>query len=154
MIPANLRRTCSLLLTLIVALHVQARPAIAQASPAGLWRTISDIDGRPAAIIEIRESAGSLTGTVRQSLAIGDGGTRLCDKCSGERHGQPIVGMTILWGVRPSGAEWSGGSILDPDLGRIYKAKLRLADDGQTLIVRGFIGFSLLGRSQSWHREK
>jgi uncharacterized protein (DUF2147 family) len=54
--------------------------------------------------------------------------------------------------MRPDGDEWNGGAILDPDNGRIYKAKMRLIDDGKKLIVRGFIGFSFLGRSQTWTR--
>lgn len=60
--------------------------------------------------------------------------------------------MQILWGMRPDGDEWNGGAILDPDNGRVYKAKMRLTDEGKNLIVRGFIGFSFLGRSQTWTR--
>ncbi|MEO7361715.1 MAG: DUF2147 domain-containing protein, partial [Gemmatimonadaceae bacterium] len=113
-----------------------------------------DVDGKPAAIIEIVESDGVVSGTVKRSLVANDSGTRVCDKCSGELRGQRVVGMRILNGLRLDGSEWHGGSILDPDSGRIYKAKLRVSDDGQSLVVRGFIGFSLLGRSQTWYRER
>jgi uncharacterized protein (DUF2147 family) len=78
----------------------------------------------------------------------------VCEKCPGERKGQKIVGMEILRGIRPDGNEWGGGEILDPNNGKTYKAKMRLEDDGKKLVVRGFIGFSMLGRSQTWHRAE
>ena len=61
--------------------------------------------------------------------------------------------MQILSGLKPDGDEWAGGEILDPNNGKVYKAKARLADGGKKLEVRGFIGVSLLGRTQTWQRE-
>jgi uncharacterized protein (DUF2147 family) len=61
--------------------------------------------------------------------------------------------MVIIRNMRKNGAEFSGGDILDPDNGSVYRCKMRLTDDGTKLIVRGFVGFSLLGRSQTWFRE-
>ncbi len=75
-----------------------------------------------------------------------------CDDCPGERKGQPVKGMTILWGVEREGNEWSGGTILDPESGDTYDASLELREGGQKLDVRGFIGFSMLGRTQTWER--
>jgi uncharacterized protein (DUF2147 family) len=60
--------------------------------------------------------------------------------------------MEILRRMRPQGDEWSGGEILDPETGKTYRAKMRLLDGGRKLIVRGYIGFSLFGRSQTWLR--
>jgi uncharacterized protein (DUF2147 family) len=60
--------------------------------------------------------------------------------------------MEILRHMRPDGDEWSGGEILDPETGKTYRAKMRLEDGGRKLIVRGYIGFSLFGRSQTWLR--
>jgi uncharacterized protein (DUF2147 family) len=77
-----------------------------------------------------------------------------CDKCDGARRNQPILGMTILWGFTKQGDEYQGGEILDPESGKIYRAKMKLLDGGKKLEVRGFIGFSLLGRSQVWLREE
>ena len=62
--------------------------------------------------------------------------------------------MQIVWGMHPDGDEWGGGAILDPDNGKIYKARMRLTDNGRTLIVRGFIGIPLFGRSQTWSRAE
>jgi uncharacterized protein (DUF2147 family) len=62
--------------------------------------------------------------------------------------------MTILWGLTKQGDEYQGGEILDPETGRLYRVKMKIEDEGQKLLVRGFIGFSLLGRTQVWLREE
>jgi uncharacterized protein (DUF2147 family) len=62
--------------------------------------------------------------------------------------------MTILWGLTKQGDEYQGGEILDPENGKVYRAKMKLDGDGGKLGVRGFIGFSLFGRTQTWVREK
>ena len=130
-----------------------ARAAFPQATPAGSWNTISDTDGRPTAIVEIREENGEYTGTVRGLLVPADPEDSVCGKCSGDRKGQRIVGMEILRHVRRDGDGWGGGEILDPENGKTYRVKLKLADDGKKLIVRGYIGWSLFGRSQVWERR-
>ena len=61
--------------------------------------------------------------------------------------------MTILWDLKKDGDEWNGGHIMDPKNGKTYKCKVKLADGGKKLDVRGFIGFSLLGRTQTWERQ-
>ena len=124
------------------------------ASPVGTWHTVSDVDGKPRGVIAIREVNGRLVGTARGSLVPGERNDRLCDKCPGERQGRPIFGMDILTGLRPDGDEWTGGEILDPDTGKIYKAKIRLIEGGRKLVLRGYIGVSLLGRSQTWVRAE
>jgi uncharacterized protein (DUF2147 family) len=135
------------------AVTIVAGTALAQATPAGFWNTISDTDGRPTAIVEIREEHGELTGTVRGLLVPADPDDSICGKCSGDRKGQRIVGMEILRHVHRDGDEWDGGEILDPETGKTYRVKLKLADEGKKLIVRGYIGLSLFGRSQVWMRR-
>jgi uncharacterized protein (DUF2147 family) len=126
----------------------------AQSTPAGLWNTISDTDGRLTAIVEIRENKGEYVGIVRGLLVPAEPEDSVCGKCSGDRKGQRIVGMEIMRHMRRAGDEWTGGEILDPESGKTYRAKMRLADGGQKLIVRGYIGFSLFGRSQTWVRRQ
>ena len=60
--------------------------------------------------------------------------------------------MGILWGLTKDGEEWSGGFVLDPKKGKTYKCTIKLDGAGGTLTVRGYIGFSLFGRSQTWVR--
>ena len=77
-----------------------------------------------------------------------------CDRCEGELKGKPLIGLRILWDLRKDGDEWSGGRILDPDNGKVYKCYVALEDNGEKLKVRGFIGFSLIGRTEYWLRQE
>jgi uncharacterized protein (DUF2147 family) len=124
------------------------------ATPVGTWTQVDDATGKPKSIIEISEQPdGSLQGVVKEVLFSDQGTNPICDKCGGERHNQPVVGMTIMWGVKKDGDQWDGGQILDPNNGKTYKVKLKLKDDGQKLDVRGYVGMPLLGRTQTWIRK-
>jgi uncharacterized protein (DUF2147 family) len=127
--------------------------AIAQDSPAGLWSTINDRDGKPTGVVEIREVNGELVGVVRGILVDAGPDVSICEKCTDDRKGQPILGMEILRHMRQNGDEWSGGEILDPENGQTYRATMKLAEDGKKLIVRGYIGIPMFGRSQTWVRR-
>jgi uncharacterized protein (DUF2147 family) len=135
------------------ALGVAAPPAAAQslASPVGLWRNIDDATKQPKALIRITEAAGVLTGRIEKILT--DKTDAVCDLCTDDRKGKPVQGMTILTGLKKEGEEWAGGEILDPNNGKVYKAKAKLADNGSKLDVRGFVGIAALGRTQTWIRE-
>jgi uncharacterized protein (DUF2147 family) len=127
--------------------------AMAQSSPAGFWNTISDTDGRPTAVVELRQVDGAYVGVVRALLVPADHDDSICTKCSGEKHDQPVVGMQILWNMRPDDDGWSGGEILDPENGKSYRAQMRLTDGGRKLVLRGYIGIPLFGRTQTWIRR-
>lgn len=132
-----------------------ARAANAQATPVGFWNTISDKDGRPTGVVEIRLVGDSeYVGIVRGILVPATREDSLCTKCTGALENAPVIGLTILRGMRRHGDEWSGGEILDPETGKTYRAKMKLTDGGNKLIVRGYIGISLLGRSQTWVRRE
>ena len=142
------------LIAIAAALLVSARAFAADASPAGVWKTIDDKTGQPKSIVEITEQNGELTGKVKEVLQSEQGPNPVCKDCEGERKNQPVVGMTIIWGMKKDGEEWSGGKILDPKNGKTYGCKMHLEDGGKKLEVRGFVGFSLLGRSQTWERQE
>ena len=123
------------------------------ATPAGLWKTIDDDTGTERSFVRIVEVNGEFRGTVEKIFdRPDDHPDQLCDKCKGDRKDKPVVGMTILWGLKDAGSGWKGGEILDPDNGKIYRCKMTLSENGNELNVRGFIGFSLFGRTQTWHR--
>ncbi len=123
--------------------------------PAGVWKTIDDKTKKERSIVRITEVNGEFRGVVEKLFdQPGDDPAHLCKDCKDERKDKPIVGMTILWGLKKDGAGWAGGEILDPKNGKIYRCKMTLGQDGKTLNVRGFIGISLIGRSQTWHREQ
>ncbi|PXW91883.1 uncharacterized protein (DUF2147 family) [Sphaerotilus hippei] len=142
-----------LLKTLVPALLLAlgGAPAWAQTSPVGLWKTIDDETKQEKSLVRIQEQAGVLSGRIEKLLdpARADA---VCSKCSDERKDKPVAGMTILRGVKPAGDDWEGGEILDPNNGKTYKVRLRPADGGRRLEVRGYIGTPLLGRTQTWQR--
>ena len=138
-------------LLLIAFLH--AGTVHADPSPIGSWKTIDDDTHEAKALVEITEQGGVLTGHIVKLFRHPDEEQDpLCKPCEGERHDQRVLGMTILWDFHRDGDVWDGGEILDPEEGKIYRCKLHLIDGGAKLEVRGFIGISLLGRTQVWER--
>ena len=137
-----------------LALALAAGSAFAQATPAGTWKTIDDNTGKQKGEVTIVENNGVFTGKVTKILVPGDE-NKTCTKCTDDRKDQPIKGLTILTGLKADGNNnWDGGQILDPENGKVYSAKMSLSEDGQKLNVRGFLGISLLGRTQTWIREQ
>ena len=132
----------SLLITAVPAL---ADPAVGQ------WVTVHDDDGSHKSVVNISvNDEGKLQGTVIEILQEEEKG-KLCEECPDDFKNQPIEGLTFMWGLEKEGeGEWESGHILDPESGKIYKSKLEVGEDGETLEVRGYIGVSWIGRSQTW----
>ncbi len=128
-----------------------AGAAFAQATPAGLWKTVDDETKAEKSLVRISENAGAFSGRIEKLLDPSKQDSK-CDKCDGARKDQPISGMTIIEGVKKhvDEAYWDGGTILDPNNGKTYKLRLTLKDGGKALEVRGFIGFFY--RNQTWQR--
>jgi uncharacterized protein (DUF2147 family) len=133
---------------------LMALPALAQMSPLGLWKTIDDKDGSAKSEIRIIETAGVFTGKIEKILDPKAKPGELCVECTDDRKGQPMLGLEIIRGVRQvdGQAVWEGGTIVEPSTGKIYKMKMTPIEGGAKLEMRGFIGFSLLGRTQTWIR--
>ena len=117
----------------------------------GVWRTIDDKTNKPRALVRIFERNGLRYGRVSDILDSKYADAR-CQDCSGDRANQPVLGLEIIRDMQPDGNRWDGGTILNTQTGDVYHCRFHLGPDGQTLIVRGFIGFSLIGRSQTWQR--
>ena len=98
--------------------------------------------------ISLYVEGGKLYGRIDALLLPEDQG-KMCDACKGSEKGKPIVGLVIVQGLIKEGENWADGTILDPANGKRYSCNISLKDDG-TLDVRGYLGFSLLGRSQVW----
>ncbi len=126
----------------------------AESSPIGLWKTIDDATNKPRSLVRISDKNGELIATVEKGLLPDDSPNDLCDKCEGARKGKPLIGMVIMDGLKAKGDAYDGGHILDPDNGKTYQCKIKLDASGNKLEVRGFIGVSLIGRSQVWVREE
>ena len=132
----------------------------AQSPLIGTWKTIDDEGpnkGKESSYIEIFEKNGVYSGKITKLLI--DPPNKVCDKCPGDLKNKLLVGMIIFKDMKKTGnvdkklgEEFTGGTILDPDSGDIYKCKMWVKDDVVT--ARGFIGISLFGRSQEWQRVK
>lgn len=139
-----------LAITLVASVAAQAQNSIV-----GRWKTIDDETGKPKSIVEITEKDGAIVGKIERLFREPtEDQNPKCDKCSGEKKDQLIIGMQILSGLKKdSDTKWSGGEILDPKNGKTYSCKVEIIENGQKLKLRGFIGVSLLGRTQVWQRE-
>ncbi|MGF6210956.1 DUF2147 domain-containing protein [Comamonas sp. 4034] len=130
-----------------------ALPALAaEISPVGLWRTFDEKSGEPKSEVRISDSGGVLSGKVEKLLRKGADPKAVCDRCTDDRKGQPLVGLEIIRGAKKAEgkAVWEDGRILDPENGSTYSLKLTPADNGSKLDVRGSIG--PFGRTQTWSR--
>jgi len=142
-------------LAIPVALLTAHLPALADpGSPVGLWKNIDDKTGKPKAEIRISEANGVLQGRIEKlHRPANQDQNPICDKCEGADKGRPIIGLSIIDGMKKDGDDYSGGTILDPENGKVYKSKMKLVDGGKKLEVRGYIGVPMLGRSQTWVRQ-
>src|SRR5574337_272708 len=135
-------------------LSLAAGAALAQATPAGLWKTIDDDGKTEKSLVRITDSGGVFSAKVEKIVDPAKRDSK-CEPCTDERKDQPVLGMTIIRNVRADAGDknlWDGGDILDPNNGKVYKVRLQLADGGKKLEVRGYIGAPLLGRTQTWIR--
>jgi uncharacterized protein (DUF2147 family) len=152
-VPVSIVRSAGVALSLTVGATFCGVALAGNPTPLGTWTTIDDVSHRPRSLVEISETDGVLSGRiVRLFQAPGEDPDPRCVDCQGERHGQPVLGMTILWNLHHHGDSWDGGEILDPESGSIYRVTLHPEGGGDRLEVRGYIGFSLFGRTQIWQR--
>lgn len=118
----------------------------------GRWITIDDETGNKKGIVEIFEENGKVYGRIIEILEP-EHRKRKCNKCEGVNKDKPILGLTIIKGLTKKGDTYDGGEITDPKNGKTYRCKITL-DGKDKLIVRGYLGISLFGRSQVWIRQK
>jgi uncharacterized protein (DUF2147 family) len=134
------------------ALALASVTAAAQGTPVGLWKTIDDDGKTEKSLVRITESGGVLTGKIEKIFEAGKQDSK-CDKCTDDRKDQPVLGMTILRNLKQDADDkeiWSGGEVLDPNNGKVYKTRLKPVDGGKQLQMRGYIG--PFYRTQVWHR--
>ena len=121
----------------------------------GMWKNIDDKTGSSKAVLDIRkEKNGSYTAKiVKITPRPGYSAKETCVKCPAPYTNQPILGMDILKGLQHiSNGSYANGKIIDPLSGNIYSTKAKLSSNGNRLTLRGYVGVSALGRSQTWLR--
>jgi uncharacterized protein (DUF2147 family) len=116
----------------------------------GTWKTIDDKSGQVRSTVEIYEQGGKLFGKIASLTEPNekDGSPKICTKCEGAEKDKPVVGLVIIKGLSKDGDEYSGGTIMDPESGKVYKCVLWL--DGGNLKVRGKLGPFF--RTQTWKK--
>ena len=142
---------------LISALLLSAMTSVAFANDiAGLWQTIDDKTGAPKGQVEIRQEAdGTYVGKiVKITPRAGYTPKTTCVDCPAPYTNKPILGLDVLTGLKhSSGNNYTKGRILDPNTGKVYSMKAKLSSNGKRLTLRGYVGVSVLGRTQIWIRE-
>ena len=123
-----------------------------QAQVTGKWKTIDDETKEAKSIVEVYEKDGKIYGKVVEILNPSKKDSK-CQNCKGEDKDKPILGLTIIKGLKKDGNEYTDGDILDPQKGKLYSCTIKL-DGNDKLSVRGYMGISLIGRSQTWYRVK
>ena len=118
----------------------------------GKWKTIDDETGVEKSIIEIYEVKGKIYGKVIEIFEAKNR-NRKCELCTGDDKDKPILGFTIIRGLKKDDDEYNGGKIIDPKNGKSYKCYITI-EEKDKLKVRGYVGISLLGRTQYWLRIK
>ena len=140
-------------LTLLLFVNFFLPLSLAEDSIVGKWKTIDDETGKAKSIVEIVKIGEIFKGRVVELLPP-ENPDKICSKCIGDKHDKPIKGLEIISNMKEikKNVDWGDGIILDPKNGKTYKGHLKLKDS-KTLEVRGYIGISLFGRSQTWFRE-
>lgn len=121
-------------------------------SVTGRWKTFDDKTGDAKSIVEITEKNGRIYGKIVEILNPSKKNDK-CAKCPDLDKNKPLEGLTIIKGLKKDGDEYSDGKILDPVSGKLYKCTISL-DGKDKLKVRGYVGISAFGRTQTWNREK
>lgn len=116
----------------------------------GEWETFDDESGEKLSIVEIYKKGDLYYGKINHLFE--DPLDSICVKCEGDKKNKPIIGLIIIENLMEDDDEFNGGTILDPDNGKTYKCYLELEDQNK-LKLRGYIGFSLIGRTQYWQRK-
>lgn len=136
-------------IALVLAVSLSYISQAAAQDIVGEWKTIDDRTNLPTSHIEIFEQGGSYFGRVVGMLR--DDPSSLCTACQGDKKNEPIMKMTILRDMVKVDDTWTNGFILDPECGKEYKCNIHLESENK-LILRGYIGVPLFGRSQDWLR--
>jgi uncharacterized protein (DUF2147 family) len=138
-------------IVLIGAAGAQLRAA--EPSAVGLWEPVDEKSGKPETWFKITERNGIYQGNiVKIFFKPGEDENWTCDKCEGDERGKPVLGLALIKGMKRNGNSYEEGTIMDPRDGSVYRALMKLSPDGQKLEVRGYLGISLFGRSQTWNR--